>query len=867
MGRRIRVNYKVREMEKKSTIFEKETGDIIKFLGEVSIFKELSSKSLEKISGKIQALTFAKDSIVIKKNSPGKRLYLIKSGSARVVSESEYDDFTLATIPSGKCFGEMSLLTGEPCCATVKADADSTLYFITKSDFDEIVEENPQINKHFNKLLAERIEKQNIRNIDLKEHEIALSKHLQKAKDYQYSGVVWKSKRMQNVFKEAEKFSKNNNPVSVIGNPGTGKEVLARKIHMDSTKAKFPVFEIVLPKERRKEKIPIHNERRQIEQTECELFGKEKILYTAEEGKRIGCLELVNNGTLIIKNIENMSLKIQERLLEFIETGKFLRIGGSEPVQSNVRIIVTTTNIDLMQKQLCQKLFLLLSTQKLEIPPLIEHKKDITPLIEHFADKISKKRHLPKKKLSDGAINKLLKYDYPGNVKELENVIERAISLSKADTDIEEEVIFLGDPTGIEDEKRINLLNISMVERLCKSPVFISYAKSVTLIIFIALLCLLAMQSDISIGGRNITLIFCWQIGIPLLFILFLFASRFACGICPVYSIIRFFNKHNLKVPIPDFIKKYDDWILGIGFISILFLEEYTHMAASVSKTAYLIFSILVSAIIIDFLFEKSAWCRHLCPLGGMAGLFSMSSMIEIRANRNVCTTICTTHDCFKGSERAGPCPMFLHLQFLSDNRDCKVCLNCIKNCTHLATRLNLRIPGAEISSLRQPSLPGAIFSIILSGLLIAEILSTTDIIQANYIFLFSASILFVLTLSLTINYLTSRILKETTVEHLKHFGYTLIPLILFGFISHFSVDIFGNVKGSIMIFNTYKLNLNFTTTFQLFTVLTGLFISGYLINRIILNEINKNRQFLIFVLQGTVPLVLSIIYIMLFFK
>ena len=854
-------------MKKKPTIFEKETGDIIKFLGEVSIFKELSKESLEKISGKIQTLTFAKDNIVIKKNSPGHRLYLIKSGSARVVSESEYDDFTIATIPSGKCFGEMSLLTGEPCCATVKANADSILYFITKSDFDEIIEENPQINKHFNKLLAERIEKQNIKNIDLKEHEIALSKHLQKAKEYQYSGVVWKSKRMQKVFMEAEKFSKNDAPVTVIGNLGTGKEILSRNIHMYSTKAKFPIFEIVLPKERRKEKVPIHNERRQLEHTECELFGKEKIIYTAEEGKRIGCLELVNNGTLIIKNIENMSLNIQERLLEFIETGKFLRIGGSEPVHSNVRIIVTTTDISLMQKQLSQKLFQMLSIQKLEIPPLNEHKKDIPSLIEHFADKISKKRHLPEKKFSKGATNKLLKYDYPGNVKELESVIERAITLSKADTNIEEEVIFLGVPTGIEDEKRINLLNISFVERLCKSPGFITAAKSATLIIFISTLCLLATQSDISIGGRDIALIFCWQLGIPLLFVSFLFTARFGCGICPIYSITRFFNKCNLKIPIPDFIKKYDVWIMGTGFISILFIEEYTHMAASVSKTAYLIFSILFAAIIVDFIFEKSAWCRHLCPLGGMAGLFSMSSMIEIRANRNVCTTICTTHDCFKGSERAGPCPMFLHLQFLSNNRDCKVCLNCIKNCTHLATRLNLRIPGAGISSLRQASLPGAIFSIILSGLLIAEILSTTDIIRANYIFVFSASIFFALTLSLTINYFTALILKETVTEQLKHFGYTLIPLILFGFISHYSVDVFGNVNGSIMIFNAYKLNLNFTTTFQLLTVLTGLFITGYLINRIILNKITQNRQFQIFAIQGTVPLVLSIIYIMLFFK
>jgi len=846
---------------------EENTEEILKFLGDVSIFKELSTESLEKISDKIQMHTFAKDNIIIKKGSPGVRLYLIKSGSARVVSESEEEEFTIATIPDGKCFGEMSLLTGEPCNATVKTNEDSILYFITKSDFDDIISENPLIYKHFNKLLAERVDKQNIKSIDLKKHEIALSRYLQKAKEYQYGGVVWKSKRMQRVFEEAEEFSGNDIPVTVIGKPGTGKEILSRKIHMDSAKAKSPVFEIVLPKERRKERTPIHIERRQLDHIECELFGKEKIIYTIDEGKRIGCLELVNNGTLIIKNIENMSSNTQEAFLKFLETGNFRRFGGSEPVYSNVRIIVTTTDISLMQRQLNQSLFRLLSAHKLEIPPLSEHKKDIPALMEHFVDKASKIRHIQAKKFSKDATNKLLEYDYPGNVKELEHVIERAITLSKGDADIEEEEIFLGDTTKLEDEKRINLLNITLIRKLCENPGIILAAKITALISFISILYLLATQSDISIGGRRIALILCWQLTLPFFFVVFLFAARFGCGICPISSISKFFNKRiNLKIPIPSFVKNNDGWFVGVGFISILFLEKYTHMAYSINNTAYLLFGILLAAIIIDFVFEKSAWCRHLCPLGGLGGIFSMSSMIEIRSNRNTCTTICTTHDCYKGSERAAPCPMFLHLQFLSDNRNCKVCLNCIKNCTHNATRLNLRIPGAEISSLRQTTLTGALFTIALSGLLLAEILSQSSVSKVGFPFIFSASICFALTLSLTSNYLTALISKETVIEHIKHFGYTLLPLTLFGFIAHKTVDVFGNAEGSLMIFNIYKLNFNFTTAFQLLMVLTGLLITEYLIYKIALNKITKARQSLVFVIQGIVPLIITVIYIMLFF-
>lgn len=846
---------------------EKDTEEILAFLSKSSIFKDIPEKSLEKISEIVQLDSFAKDHIVIKKGSPGVRLYLIKSGSARVVSESEEEEFTIATIPDGKCFGEMSLLTGEPCNATVKTNEDSTLYFITKSDFDDILSENPLIYKHFNKLLAERVDKQNIKSIDLKKHEIALSSYLQKTKEHQYSSVVWKCRKMREIVQEAERLSKTDVPITIISEHGAGKETMSRKIHLESTRAKSPVIEIILAKERRNEELPVHNERRKRDQIECELFGSEKIEFTEEEARRTGRLELVNNGTLIIKNIENMSSNTQEGFLKFLETGNFRRLGGSEYINANVRIIVTTTDIGLMQERLNQRLFRILSAHKLEIPPLRDRKKDIPTLMEHFVDKISKTRHIQAKKFSKAATNKLLKYEYPGNVKELENVIERAITLSKGDADIEEEEIFLGDTTKIEDEKRINLLNIPLIRKLCESPGIILAAKITILISFIAILYLLAAQSDISIGGRNIALILCWQLSLPLVFVVFLFAARFGCGICPISSISKFFNKHiNLKIPIPSFVKNNDAWFVGVGFIFILFMEKYTHMAYSINKTAYLLFGILLAAIIIDFVFEKSAWCRHLCPLGGLGGLFSMSSMIEIRSNRNTCTTICTTHDCYKGSERAAPCPMFLHLQFLSDNRNCKVCLNCIKSCTHNATRLNLRIPGAEISSLRQPTLAGASLSIILSGLLLAEILFQSSVSHASFPLVFSASICFALILNLSSNFSIALTSKETTIVHLKRFGYTLLPLTLFGFIANRAIDVFGNVEGSLMIFNIYKLNFNFTTAFQLLIILTGLFITEYLIYKLIQNKITKEKQSMVFVIQGIVPLIFSVIYIMLFF-
>ena len=721
----------------------------------------------------------------------------------------------------------------------------------------------------------------NIKSMQLKEKETALSKYLQETKEYQYSNVVGKCKKMQKLLQEVENLSKTNNPIIVVGESGTGKELIARNIHTDSARAKFPVIEFALPKERRiskeRRKGEIHVlverrqrdniDRRQRDKVECELFGSENMSSSDDAGKKIGTFELADRGTIIIKNVENMPLSTQKRFMKFLETGNFSRVGSNDPVHSDVRVIVTTKDINLVQKQLDSELFSLLSAHKLEVPPLRDRKRDIPYLMEHFVEKISKTKHVQVKKFSKEATNKLLKYDYPGNVDELENVIGRAVELSKANAIIEEEVIFLGD-TDVESKMRLNLLDIPLIKRLCESNKLIMTFKITVLLFFISLLYLIAIQPDVLIGGENIALILCWRIGLPLLFITFLFAARFGCGICPIYCISRFFNKYvSLKISVPSFIKKHDVWIMSIGFIFILFMESYTHMAHSVNKTAYLIFSILFAAIIADFIYEKSAWCRHFCPLGGLGSLFSMSSMIEIRTNKHTCSTICTTHDCFKGTEKVGPCPMFLHLQFLSDNRDCKICLNCIKSCTHNATRLNIRIPGAEISSLNQPSLAGALISIILSGLLVAEIFSKLDIGQVHFLYIFSISILFALSLNFINNYFASFMSKDTTIGNLKHFGYTLLPLTLFGHIALKFMEVFENMNGSFNLFGIYKLNYNLTTIIQLLLVVIGLFITQYLIYKVVQNRVIKNKQYRTFIIQGMVPLIFAVIYVSLFFK
>lgn len=846
---------------------DKDIDEIVRILRGSSVFKGLSSESLKIISEKFKVDLFVKNSAIIKEGWPGIDIYFIKSGSVRVMTRTEDGniDHTITNLKKGGCLDEMSMITGEHYSTTVKANEDSLLYYLTKGDFDKILSEEPLIYEHFQKIFTERANRRNIQSAHLKEFEIELNRHLQKVKHVQYTKIVGNSRKMKELLLEADNYSKNDIPITLIGEAGTGRELLARKIHRDSERAENPIIEIILSKDRKQMAKHVYNDRRRGDCIKYELHGNETMLSIKETGNLVYCLELADKGTLIIKEIENMDSSVQEKFMRFIETGTFPRIGGGEFIRSNVRIIVTTKDLDLMRKQLDEKLFCTLTAHKLNIPPLRERKKDIPYLIEHFVNKICKTEHTKTKDLSEGAKSRLLSYDYPGNIRELETAIMRAISISNGNSYIEEEEIFLGD-TNTGSKNRINLLDIPMIKGLCKSTEALLVVKIFISMFLISILYFTFIHHNVLLGGRDIALILCWQIGLPLIFIIFLFAGRFGCSLCPMTFISRVLDTRlNLKLPVPAFIKRNDDWIMGMGFIFIIFIENHTHIENSVIKTVYLLLSLSFAAIIVDSLFGKSTWCRHVCPLGGMSGYYAMSSLIEIRANKNICVTMCKTFDCYKGSEDADPCPMYLHLQFLDDNRVCKVCLNCIKSCKHNATQLNLRIPGDEICSLKQPSLVGAIISIILGGLLFAEIFCKLEISQVSIPFIFIASILFILSLGLISNYCTSYISTSKISETLRYYGYTVLPITLFGYIAFKLTEVFGETRGVLSLLKIYNFDFNFTYFLQTLLVITGLFITEYLIYKVTKDRIKINKQYQVFAIQGAIPLILSIIYISLF--
>jgi len=198
---------------------DKDIEEIVRILRGRSVFKGLSSESLKIISEKFQVDLFTKDSSIIKEGWPGIRIYLIKSGSVRVMTRTEDGniDHTITNLKKGECLDDMSMITGEHYSTTVKTNEDSLLYYLTKSDFDNLLSEEPLIYEHFQKIFTERANLRNIKSAHLKEFEIELNRHLHKVKHVQYTGIVGNSRKMKELIQEAENYSKDDIPITLIG--------------------------------------------------------------------------------------------------------------------------------------------------------------------------------------------------------------------------------------------------------------------------------------------------------------------------------------------------------------------------------------------------------------------------------------------------------------------------------------------------------------------------------------------------------------------------------------------------------------------------------------------------------------------------
>ena len=253
--------------------------------------------------------------------------------------------------------------------------------------------------------------------------------------------IVGNSPAMQEVYKTVGKVAKSDATVLVTGESGTGKELVAEALHYNSNRRAGPLVKVscaALPETL----------------LEAELFGHEKGSFTGAMTQRRGRFEMADKGTIFLDEIGEMSLQTQTKLLRVLQDHKIERVGSSLPIKVDLRIIVAT-NKDL-QKQVEQTkfrddLFYRLNVIHINMPPLRERKEDIPALVEHFLAKHRYSATAQPAAISEEALRRLMEYDWPGNVRELENVVERAVVLSRGQIITSRELPF-GDHEGDHDE-------------------------------------------------------------------------------------------------------------------------------------------------------------------------------------------------------------------------------------------------------------------------------------------------------------------------------------------------------------------------------------------------------------------------------
>ncbi|MDW7771749.1 MAG: sigma-54 dependent transcriptional regulator [Desulfobulbaceae bacterium] len=267
-----------------------------------------------------------------------------------------------------------------------------------------------------------KVVKEALEKVSLKKENVHLKTRL---KAYSSdSGIITNNKKMRNILALAAQAAGSDSNVVINGESGTGKELLARFIHNSSHRHNAPLFSI---------NCGALNE----ELLTNELFGHEKGAFTGADRQKPGLIEQADGGTLFLDEITEMSPSMQVKLLRVLQEKEILRIGGTKPIQVDVRFIAATNrNLqeEVERRNFRNDLYFRINVVSITLPPLAFRKDDIPALINHFLKKYSRKMQKKVIGVSVEVADILTDYDYPGNIRELENIIERGVALTSGNT-------------------------------------------------------------------------------------------------------------------------------------------------------------------------------------------------------------------------------------------------------------------------------------------------------------------------------------------------------------------------------------------------------------------------------------------------
>ncbi|MGJ3254397.1 MAG: sigma 54-interacting transcriptional regulator [Elainellaceae cyanobacterium] len=648
----------------------------------------LSHDALEAIATAIQDEFVEKNRRLVLEDTMPSAIYFLKTGRLERYRTSPTSPARATSLLPGSVLYLQELLLDQPAEHTVITLTECEVWTIPRDAFAVIVEQFPEISRTLTKQLAAELEEVSSQLAFEQERQTALRPYIvPKVK----RGIVGSSRYATRLRQEIRKASNDRKPVLIFGEPGLGKDNAASLIHFGSRDRHQPLIKIDCDT---------------IQESGVELFGR--------AGGKPGLLEWIGDGTLLLNNVQDFPEGLQGKLLQLLDTSEYTPItreGSPLPSvrRSNARIILTSerTLPDIERQHVLRHI--------IKVPPLRIRKADIESQVQYYISLICRSRSLPKPSVDPEAIRRLQGYDFPGNLTELESLIERALIQSDGAPVLTEEVFWSASSKS--RRFRLNLLNAyPKLRQFLRSPWWpdrLNYWVTLGGFAVVVFILMVGPQTRDS----NIALNLFWAWWWPVVLIIFPFLGRIWCAVCPFMIYGELAQTLSLKV-FPRQLQawprrqaeKWGGWFLFGMFALILIWEELWNLQNVAYLSGCLLLLITAGAVIFSLLFERRFWCRYLCPIGGMNGMFAKLSMIELRAQQGICSATCTTYQCYKGGPQKGEgletggCPIYSHPAQLQENRDCVLCMTCLKACPHRSVELNLRPPGIELWTTHKPT-------------------------------------------------------------------------------------------------------------------------------------------------------------------
>jgi transcriptional regulator with AAA-type ATPase domain len=669
--------------------------DLVTWLQERTAFGILSVEVLNAIAQVMEERVVSANTRLVLEDTTVEYLYILQQGRLESDRSNQTSSAWAISWLPGAIIHLQELLFDQPAQRTVKTLSECHLWLIPAERFRELLSQYPEISQDLSPQLAAELAKLSSQLSYEQERQATLRPYLvNRAK----RGIIGKSRYAVRLRQQIKKAAQDRNSALIFGEPGLEKDNIAALIHFGSAYRREPIIKVDCST---------------VQASGAELFGR--------AGGKPGLIEALGQGTLILNNIQELPLELMPTLANLLETGTYTPVRSNESgvVGARHALPVQESESSTQNSLVCQAHIIMISEKALpeiehrvghliKVPPLRVRKADISDQMDYYISLWCRARGSFRPRVTPEALRRLQAYDFPGNLRELENLVERAIAQLGNAKELTEEIIW---PSQSKKKQfRFNLLNAYPgLRRFLRSewwPDRINYGFTLWVFALVVVLGFVGPQNR----QENFTLNLFWAWWWPVVLIGFPFVGRLWCAVCPfmIYGEVTqklslWLWPRQLKRWPRESAEKWGGWFLFGLFVLIFLWEELWDLENTAYLSACLLLLITAGAMIFSAIFERRFWCRYLCPIGGMNGLFAKLSMTELRAQQGTCSAECTTYQCYKGGPQKGEgletagCPLYSHPAQLEDNRDCVLCMTCLKACPHRSVEVNLRPPGIEL--------------------------------------------------------------------------------------------------------------------------------------------------------------------------